>query len=122
MNVERRRKRSSYSQLALQYYLSSVAQRQKLFALVLADSAGLLVASSLQGPEAEELAAVAPLLARPDEAGDQAVAERNQIPVVIRRMPVAKSSLLLCAVGEKDRSVEGIAQAAGGVSRILTTH
>jgi hypothetical protein len=121
MQVERRRKRSSYTALALQYWLCSIAQRKRLFALVLADSAGLLVAASFHGPEAEELAAVAPLLARPADSG-QASHDRSRIPIVIHRLPVDHASLFLCAVGDRERSRDGIRLAADGVHRILTVH
>jgi hypothetical protein len=118
MFTERRRKRSSFSGLALQYWLSSLAQRKQLFALVLADSAGLLIGSNLHGPEAEELAAVAPLLARPAEDKDSAL-ERRKIPMVIDRMQIDRSSLYLCAVGDERRSRECLRLAATGIRRIL---
>ncbi len=121
MQVERRRKRSSYTGLALQYWLYSIAQRKRLFALVLADSAGLLVAASFHGPEAEELAAVAPLLSRPTETG-QVGRDRSRIPMVIQRLPVDRASLYLCAVGDRERSRDGVRLAADGVQRILTVH
>jgi len=118
MYVERRRKRSSFAGLALQYWLNSIAQKKHLFALVVSDSAGLLIASSLHGPEAEELAAVAPLLARPGENGVQL--EHPEIPVVIHKLQVDRSSLYLCAVGDRARGRESIRLAASGVRRILT--
>lgn len=118
MRTERRRKRSSFAGLALQYWLNSIAQKKRLFALVVADSAGLLVGASLHGPEAEELAAVAPLLARPGEDGVQA-AEHPEIPVVVQKLQVDRSSLYLCAVGDRTRGRECIRLAANGVRRIL---
>jgi hypothetical protein len=118
--VERRRKRSNYAGLALQYYLASVARQKQLFALVVADPSGLLVASSFRGPEAEELAAVAPLIARPDEGGES-VQERGEIPIVIHKLSVEHASLFLCAVGDKERSRQGLRTVAGGVRRILAT-
>jgi hypothetical protein len=121
MQVERRRKRSSFASLSLQYWLSAVAQQKKLMALVLADSAGLLVASSFHGPEAEELAAMAPLLARPGEP-DSPLMELPQLPVEIQPMSVDCTSLYLCAVGDRARIPDGMRLAAGGVLRILTTH
>jgi hypothetical protein len=118
---ERRRKRSSYTCLSLQYWLNAVAQRKRLMAIVLADSAGLLVASSFKGPEAEELAAMAPLLA---DAGhpDAPLEAVPEMPMAIQKMHVDRTSLFLCAVGEQHRSREGLQLAAGGVQRILTTH
>ena len=118
MHVERRRKRSSFAGLALQYWLSSIVQKKRLFALVVSDSAGLLIASSLHGPEAEELAAVAPLLGRPGEDGVQL--DRPDIPMVVHKLEVDRSSLYLCAVGDRIRGKESIRLAASGVRRILT--
>lgn len=118
MNTERRRKRSSYYGLSLKYWLSSIASQQRLFALVLADTGGLLVASSLVGPEAEELAAVAPLLARPDETG-ASLSARRDVPVVVHKVLLEGSSLYLCAVGGKQQSQRSVRLAEGGVRRIL---
>jgi hypothetical protein len=118
---ERRRKRSSYIGLSLQYWLASVAQRKKLMALVLADSGGLLVASSFKGPEAEELAALAPLLARPGEPG-AALERAPNVPLAVRPMRIDQTSLYLCAVGNQSSREEGIRLAVGGVRRILATH
>jgi hypothetical protein len=118
MHVERRRKRSSYTHLALQYWLASVAQRNRLVAMVLADTAGLVVAGSMLGPEAEELAAVTPLLMREDESGCS-VAERHQLPMKIEKVSVEGDSLYLCAVGDQEPCSRGIDQARSGISRIL---
>jgi hypothetical protein len=118
MHVERRRKRSSFAGLALQYWLNAIAQKKRLFALVVSDSAGLLIASSLHGPEAEELAAIAPLLGRSGEDGMQL--DRPDIPVVVHKLQVDHSSLYLCAVGDRARGQESVRLAAGGVRRILT--
>lgn len=119
MTRERRRKRSSFTALALQYWLNAVAQRNKLMALVLADSAGLLVAASFRGPEAEELAALAPLVASP---GRQlaALEEAPSLPMEIRPMSIDRASLYLCAVGDLTRTGDGLRIAEGGVQRILT--
>ena len=118
MTGERRRKRSSFSGLALQYWLGAVAQRKQLMALVLADSAGLLVAASFRGPEAEELAAIAPLLARPGDPLDSV----PSVPVEIRPLRIDRTSLYLCAVGDRRRTADGLSLAVHGVERILTTH
>ena len=72
MVPERRRKRSSFSGLALHYWLAAVARRKHLWGLVLADSAGLLVAASMKGEEAEEVAALAPLLVQGRRPGADA--------------------------------------------------
>jgi len=121
MSRERRRKRSSYVGLALQYWLSSVAQRKRLMALVVADSAGLLVAASFQGPEAEELAALAPLLARPGQPGAP-LDEAPELPMEIRQMQVDCSSLYLCAIGDLRSTSDGLRLAESGIQRILQVH
>lgn len=118
MHLERRRKRSNYKALALRYYLASVARRHRVVAMVIADAAGLLVAGSLTGPEAEELAAVAPLLMRQNEQG-QTVADRHRLPMRIDTLDVDGSALFLCAVGADEACTTGISQAREGVSRIL---
>jgi len=119
---ERRRKRSSFAGLALQYWLNAVAQRKRLMAIVLADSAGLVVASSFKGPEAEELAALAPLLARSGERDAVLEASIPDLPLKIEPMKIDRTALYLCAVGAPDRMGTGLRLAKGGVQRILTTH
>jgi hypothetical protein len=115
---ERRRKRSSFAGLALQYWLSAVARKKKMMALVLADSAGLLVASSFNGPEAEELAALAPLLARAGEEGAP-LESKPDVPLTIRPMQFYRDSMYLCAVGNRRRGNDTLNEAAEGVDRIL---
>lgn len=121
MHPERRRKRSSYFSLALQYWLSAVAQRKRQMAMVLADSAGLLVASSFKGPEAEELAAMAPLLSAPG-GPDAPLTDAPRLPYQVHRMAIDRTSLFLCAVGDRPGRDEALRLAESGVRRILTTH
>ena len=121
MFAERRRKRSNFAGLALQYWLNTIATQKGVFGLVVADSAGLLVASSLKGPVAEELAAIAPLL---DRAGGQHTVESqlSKVPIMIHKVVIDRSELYVCAIGEGVRSDESVRLACGGVKRILTTH
>lgn len=87
---------------------------------MVADSAGLLVASSLKGPVAEELAAIAPLLDR--SPGKLAVRSKlAKVPIMIHRVMIDSSLLYVCAIGEGERSEESVRMACGGVKRILTT-
>jgi hypothetical protein len=118
MLVERRRKRSTFTSLSLQYWLYAIAQRKHLFALVLADSAGLLVAASIPGPEAEELAAIAPLLGRNNKS-EIILTENSEVPVVIHKLTLGSSPLLLCAIGDAQRGKEGVRLAEEGIHRIL---
>ncbi len=114
---ERRRERSSYSDVALQRWFAAVADRHDLVGLVLADSAGLLVASNIPGAEAEELAAVAPLVNQPD-----ALADRNPTPLAIGKIEVDETPLLLCAVGAGGGRADALRNAESGVKRILAQH
>jgi|GEM_PF-1702135 hypothetical protein len=124
--VERRRRRSGYPSLALHYWLAEIARQNDLFALVLADSAGLLIGASLRGPEADELAAIAPLIAREDHPasyeGDAGSRRRRPtVPVTVECVAVEGDSMYLCAVGEAEQSQEGLSEASDGVHRILAT-
>lgn len=122
MNSERRRKRSNFAGLALQYWLSAIAQRQGMQGMVLADSAGLLVAASIRGDAAEEMAALAPLLARAE--GDPMLLDglTHDSPVQVHRLQVDRTQLFLCVLGDSRRSASGADLATRGVQRILTTH
>ena len=122
MIAERRRKRSNYAGLSLNYLLSNLARRQGLPAIVLADSAGLLIASSLSGPEADEIAAMAPLISDPqNRAGDMDV-DNSDVPLTVCGVKVNNTKLYLCAVGEKNKGLETLRVAASGVKRILSVH
>jgi hypothetical protein len=118
MVPERRRKRSSFAGLALHYWLSAVARRKHLWGLVLADSAGLLVAASIKGTEAEEVAALAPLLVQ----GRRPTTDMPDTPVVVHQLYLDQSLFYLCAVGDSTRSLEGARLAADGIKRILAIH
>ncbi|MCC6748276.1 MAG: hypothetical protein IT371_11495 [Deltaproteobacteria bacterium] len=117
MQAERRRKRTSYYALALHYWLAAEAARFRMFGLVLADAAGLLVASSFRGPEAEELAALAPLLVRNGGDGKRPV---PGAPLSVQRLTVDGSTLYLCAVGRPLPTAGSLDDAAQGIHRILT--
>ena len=117
MMLERRRKRSGFTALALKYWFSAVAQRTRVFGLVLADSAGLLVASNLPKPEAEELAAVAPLLQRPTTVPSQV-----EVPMTIKPVMIGRTQLFLCVIGARDTRTSGASLAETGVHRILQCH
>lgn len=74
--VERRRKRSDDVVTALHYQLATARNESGLEALVLVDDRGSLLASAGPWAPCEELAAFAPLLARPEDASRGAVAGR----------------------------------------------
>ncbi|MFH1132021.1 MAG: hypothetical protein V1754_11840 [Pseudomonadota bacterium] len=104
--------------MALHYWLASVANKNRLFALLIADSAGALIAASIRGPEAEELAAIAPLLNRKNSSGKKRV-KKASVPMTTERIAIGGCSLYLCAVGDcRDHEI-GLNQAAEGIHRIL---
>lgn len=116
---ERRRRRSERAEEALALWLRSTSRRMRVPCFVLADDAGLLVASSLDKDRAEELAALAPLLLRRDVHGRTA-AERHGVPMGIHAVDYAGVKLLLIAVSaEVQRRERGLAAARLGVKRIL---
>ena len=118
---ERRIRRSSMTGEALHYQLESVAKEQELVALVLADSAGILVAANRAGPEAEELAAVAPIAARRASlCPKNPVAEERYLPCAVGQLTVDDVPLFLLAVGDRRKARMAIASACFGVRRILT--
>jgi hypothetical protein len=119
LRAERRRERSERAEEALTLWLRSTAQRMRLPCLVLADNAGLLVASSLDTERSEELAALAPLLLRRDAQGRTPV-ERHKVPMAIHAVDHEGATLLLIAVsGEVQCRERGLAAARLGVRRIL---
>ncbi len=75
-DVERRRKRSDDVVMALHYQLATARAEAGLEALVLVDDRGSLLAAAGAWAPCEELAAFAPLLARPEDAQRGAVVGR----------------------------------------------
>jgi Arc/MetJ-type ribon-helix-helix transcriptional regulator len=117
---ERRRNRSSLIRVALQYWLSAVAQKKLLTVVALADSAGLLIAANINSPEAEELAAMAPLVARSRARNEATPAFLPHVSKVIVPLRIDDCSLYLCAIGKEDASFEGVRSAEEGIRRILS--
>ncbi|HVY47147.1 MAG TPA: hypothetical protein VHB21_14770, partial [Minicystis sp.] len=74
--VERRRRRSHDPVTALHYQLAFTRSEAGLDAVVLVDESGCLVAGAGAWPACEELAAYAPLLARPADVQSVVVGSR----------------------------------------------
>jgi hypothetical protein len=118
MLFERRVSRSRFKDAALKNWLEAVAQRQKVPAIVVADEQGeLLVSSGIEGPAAEELAAVSAKLSRPDF--DFAVTTHRGNPLVIRHASWEDEKLLLCVPDVAVRGKQAIQEVLTGVDRIL---
>jgi hypothetical protein len=115
---ERRKRRSSNLILALRYWLESTACRTGAVGLTLADSDGFLIASSLPYAHAEEVAALAPLLARPDRVGCRPVDEPF-LPISIIELSSFCGRLYLCATGDDQRRDDGLRESTTGVCRII---
>ena len=113
---ERRRKRSSFAGLALQYLFNAIARRQGLQGIVLADTSGLVVATNVKMADAEEVAAMAPLMVK------SAGLEYDWYwgaPLVIRQVEVEGEPFYLCALGANMPAMQGASEAAGALDRIL---
>jgi hypothetical protein len=118
---ERRRRRSEDPITALHYQLSSSRSEAGLEALVLVDESGCLVAGAGAWPVCEELAAYAPLLARP-EAANATVGTRIEAlsgEVTVRAAAVDGVEVLLCGRGGADGRDATLARALAGCRRIL---
>lgn len=120
--VERRRRRSDDVITALHYQLSLVRSLAELEALVLVDDRGFLVAGAGAWPACEELAAYAPLLARPEAIRRRRVESRVASlsrEVESLRLEIEGSEVLLCGRGGTSRRRAAIERAAAGCLRIL---
>jgi predicted regulator of Ras-like GTPase activity (Roadblock/LC7/MglB family) len=116
--TERRKRRSTNLILALRYWLESAARRAGAAGLTLADGDGFLIASSLPSAHAEEVAALAPILARPDRTG-QRLTDDASLPISIHAMTGFCGRLFLCAIGDEERRREAVRASRPGVQRII---
>lgn len=130
---DRRRHRSSDPLVALHYQLSSARARGDLDAIVIADPSGVVVAGAGAWPVCEELAAYAPLLAEGQwgsmSSQISSRVEELRKEVDVRSVLIGDQEVLLCAkqrsrseaVEQIAASERGLADAARGITRILTT-
>lgn len=121
MLEERRQKRSYNTHKALGLQLASCAARARLSALVLAEDQGLPVASTGKHEEAEEIAAMAPSLARDSKCWHGSIQTDEGIkPVTVCPVRTELGRLFLCAVGGHGDSVDTeLIRGGNGVRRIL---
>jgi hypothetical protein len=118
---DRRRRRSEDPITALHYQLSSSRAEAGLEALVLVDDSGCLVAGAGAWPVCEELAAYAPLLARP-EAANATVGTRIEAisgEVTVQAVAVDGMEVLFCSRGGERGRDATLARAVAGCRRIL---
>jgi hypothetical protein len=118
---ERRRRRSDDPITALHYQLSFTRAEAGLEAVVLVDDSGCLVAGAGAWPVCEELAAYAPLLARPEAAnatvGTRIAALSGEVEV--HAVAVDGVEVLLCGRGGRADRAATLARAVQGCRRIL---
>jgi hypothetical protein len=120
--TERRTRRSDDTITALHYQLASMRRQGELEALVLVDDSGCLVAGAGAWPTCEELAAYAPLLARPSEVRSQVVGSRVAAlhrDVLVQPLRVDGVEVLLCGRGGSADRARVVDRAAAGCRRIL---
>ena len=112
--AERRARRSDDMMTALHYQLAFARHQGGFDALVLADSAGCVVAGAGAWATCELLAAYAPLLAN-DASSEAPVSD-----VEIQKLMVAGGEVLLCARGGGPSRAPSLDRAALGCRRILS--
>jgi hypothetical protein len=103
---------------ALHYQLAFARHQGGFDALVLADSAGCLVAGAGAWPTCEMLAAYAPLLAHPASPPVSGLGD-DGTDVEVRKLMIDGSEVLLCARGGGTSRAPSMARAASGCRRIL---
>jgi hypothetical protein len=121
MLEERRQKRSYNTHKALGLQLASCAARANLSALILAEDQGLPVAATGNVEEAEEVAAMAPSLARDSGCWHGSVQTAEGIKsVTVCPVPTELGRLFLCAVSRVGARVDTeLIRGGHGVRRIL---
>ena len=118
--AERRKQRSADPLVALHYQLAHSRSRSAVEAIVLADSAGVVVAGAGSWVVCEELAAYAPLFSQPDTGLPARVASLRA-DCEVREMIAGGQPVLLCAMGKSAARAQAADLASSGVVRILET-
>jgi hypothetical protein len=123
---DRRRRRSVDPLIALHYQLSHARTRDELDTIVVADASGVVVAGAGSWAACEELAAYAPILARPRSetegamlAGtDESRVEALRREVAITSIELDDQEVLICVRGG-EAPTASLKEAVFGVTRIL---
>jgi hypothetical protein len=124
--ADRRQRRSDDAMMALHYQLAFVRHDAEFEAIVLADTAGCLVAGAGAWPTCEMLAAYAPLWLEQQSASHSAASTDAATPlgdprVEVRTLSIDGMEVLLCGRGGADaRKLAGLERAAAGCHRILS--
>src|SRR5690349_2018773 len=110
---ERRTRRSDDTMTALHYQLAFARHQGGFDALVLADTAGVVVAGAGAWATCELIAAYAPLLAHEPRV------DAPLHDVRIEKLDIGGSEVLLCSQGGGTSRAPSLSQAASGCRRIL---
>lgn len=118
-NEDRRKKRSYDPLVALHYQLSAARSEGSLETIVLADTAGMVVAGAGSWAACEEIAAYAPLFSQDDSEATRISELRAEIDV--RPLRISGQDVLLCTRRQRasKNHEDAIRRAADGVTRIL---
>jgi predicted regulator of Ras-like GTPase activity (Roadblock/LC7/MglB family) len=121
MATERRHQRSGYSSEALRFQLAACCNDGEISAMVIADSDGLLLASSGDGSACEEVAArMAVVGCKINEFSGTLLGPGESWDVQMAKLRVEDSELLVCAVGgSAEQRRKQISRGAAGAMRIL---
>jgi hypothetical protein len=114
---ERRKRRSDYKDLALESWLDAVAQRNTVPLLLVADGAGLLVASSRDFDDIDELAALSATLECRAGSVDSTV--YMGVTMWASQVEGAPERLIVLSHGDETRVRAALQEAAIGITRIL---
>jgi hypothetical protein len=113
---ERRKTRSNDPLVALHYQLAHARKMGSLDTIVVADSAGVVVAGAGSWAACEELAAYAPLLA----AGGEVPSRIAEMGLDLRTLDLDGDTVLVCARGAMNEAASAaVERAAAGTLRIL---
>ncbi len=119
---ERRVSRSSDPLTALSRLLDRARRETRIEAVAVADPSGLLVAGAGAAEACDELAAVAPLIARGSSPANDVVPNRLDVlsrRLEVRRVRIDGVEVLLSCQGEREGRELALERAAAGCQRIL---
>ena len=120
--VNRRKRRSENTTLALGYQLEECRKSAKLEGIVLSDEWGMCLAKSGNAESCDEVAARLPVIGRKTRDFTGVLfSPRRGYEVRMRRFKVGGGELYLCAIGGRpDQRDRQILRSITGVSRILS--
>ncbi|MEO8799693.1 MAG: hypothetical protein ABI551_17500 [Polyangiaceae bacterium] len=118
---ERRKKRSEDPLVALHYQLTVARSEGSIDTIVLADTAGMVVAGAGSWAACEEIAAYAPLLSQPGDEGSGSRIDALRSEIEVHSLHVSGQDVLLCSRRQRASTTHeaAIARAAQGITRIL---